>query len=68
MAQHDSPTRALDERAAAAVLGYTGAALRLWRREGRGPAYVRFGRSVRYLPADLAAWQQAHRVEPRGKR
>ena len=34
----------LSEVAAAALVGYTPAALRLWRRQGRGPAYVKIGR------------------------
>jgi excisionase family DNA binding protein len=27
-----------------------------WRYQGRGPAYVRFGRHVRYRATDIAAW------------
>jgi predicted DNA-binding transcriptional regulator AlpA len=50
------------ERDAATYLGYTTAALRSWRAKGKGPSYVRHGRSVRYLVADLDAWLQAHRV------
>lgn len=49
---------------AARLLGYSPAALRKWRREGRGPRYLRTGRSIRYLPADLRAWQARHLVDP----
>lgn len=59
---------AVDEREAAKIVDYTPAAMRLWRREGRGPAFIRVGRSIRYLPSDLRDWQRAHRVEPRGAR
>lgn len=42
--------------------------LRQWRHLGRGPAYVRLGRHVRYRPEDLDAFIQANRVErePKG--
>lgn len=58
----------LHEPDAAQYIAYTTAALRKWRAEGRGPAYVRHGRSVRYLRSDLDAWLAAHRVEPRGQK
>jgi predicted DNA-binding transcriptional regulator AlpA len=54
----------LEERDAARYICYTQAALRSWRRKGRGPAYIRYGRSVRYLRSDLDAWLARHRVEP----
>lgn len=53
------------EEDAAAFVGYTPAALRAWRRQGRGPAYIRVGRSVRYRISDLDEWLGAHRVDPR---
>ncbi|MGE0042406.1 MAG: helix-turn-helix transcriptional regulator [Vicinamibacterales bacterium] len=70
MAEHTtlSTTTTLAEPDAAHYIGYRPAALRAWRREGRGPAYVRHGRSVRYLVADLDAWLGAHRVEPAAER
>lgn len=39
--------------------------LRQQRMRGRGPAYVRIGRSIRYRLSDLDAYLAAHRVEPR---
>lgn len=35
------------------ILNCTKAALRRWRREGRGPRWVKMGRLVRYHPADI---------------
>jgi predicted DNA-binding transcriptional regulator AlpA len=62
------PTPPLDERDAARCSGYTPAAFRAWRSQGRGPAYIRIGRSVRYRVEDLDAWLTAHRVETRESR
>jgi predicted DNA-binding transcriptional regulator AlpA len=48
---------ALDERLAARYLGVSGAVLRLWRSEGKGPRYFRAGEKlVRYRRADLDSW------------
>lgn len=61
-----TPTAAtLTERESAAHVGYSVAYLRAARRAGRGPAYIRVGRTIRYLPRDLDAWLEAHRVTPR---
>jgi hypothetical protein len=68
MAQHLTASHALAEPEAAVYIGYTQSALRAWRRLGRGPAYVRHARSVRYLACDLDAWLAAHRVETRDSR
>jgi predicted DNA-binding transcriptional regulator AlpA len=32
------------------------AVLRKWRREGRGPRFLKLGRLVRYLVGDVDAW------------
>jgi predicted DNA-binding transcriptional regulator AlpA len=53
------------ERDAAAYIAFTSAALRAWRRQGRGPAFIRIGRSVRYRVRDLDAWLDAHVVQTR---
>jgi hypothetical protein len=42
------------EREAARMLGVSTAALRRWRRERRGPAFVRLERCIGYRLADLA--------------
>lgn len=64
LTERRSPTSALAEPDAARYIGYTPSSLRAWRREGRGPAFVRHGRSVRYLTSDLDSWLAAHRVQP----
>jgi hypothetical protein len=65
MAEHQTPSAALNERDAAIYIGFTPAALRAWRHFGRGPAYIRHGRTIRYLVPDLDRWHEQHRVEPR---
>ena len=52
----------IDERAAAARLGVSPATMRLWRSQGKGPAFVRGPRMIRYDQRDLDAWIAAHRV------
>lgn len=56
----------IDESAAARYVGYSTFALKAWRRQGRGPAYIRVGRSVRYRVAALDAWLERHTVTPGG--
>jgi predicted DNA-binding transcriptional regulator AlpA len=46
----------LREREAAEMLGVSTAALRRWRRERRGPAYIRMERCVGYRVSDLEAF------------
>jgi len=43
------------------------AVLRKWRREGRGPRYLKLGRLVRYRVRDVDLWLNAHAVE-RGRK
>lgn len=62
------PTTPLHERDAAQYLGCQPITLRAWRMQGRGPAYIRLGRSIRYTVADLEAYRAAHRVETRDSR
>lgn len=52
----------LTERQASRRSGYSPATFRAWRMQGRGPAYIRYGRSVRYLPEDLDTFLRSHRV------
>lgn len=35
-------------------------------RTGRGPAFIRIGRSVRYQAGDIRAWIRDSRVQPTG--
>ena len=53
-----------NEQQAAEMLGCTVSALRKWRLLGRGPAYCKVGRLVRYAEADLSEYLDANRVEP----
>jgi predicted DNA-binding transcriptional regulator AlpA len=55
-----------DERGAAALLGCSTALMRKWRLFRMGPAYIKVGRLVRYLQADIDAFLDAHRVETDG--
>jgi excisionase family DNA binding protein len=61
----DNPVK---EPEAAEHVGQSIPTLRKWRREGKGPAYLRIGRSIRYRPSDLDAFLTRHRVETRDSR
>jgi predicted site-specific integrase-resolvase len=52
------------EQAAARLIGVSVAALRRWRREGRGPAFVRLERCIGYPMADIEGFIGANRVAP----
>jgi predicted DNA-binding transcriptional regulator AlpA len=58
-----STSRALTEREVSDLLGLSVATLRAWRHRGQGPRFLRLGRAVRYLPADLAAFVGASAVD-----
>jgi Helix-turn-helix domain len=55
-----------NEQQAAEMLGCTVSALRKWRLLGRGPAYCKVGRLVRYAEGDLQEFLTASRVQPAG--
>jgi excisionase family DNA binding protein len=54
----------LTESEAAARLGLKVATLRAWRNQGRGPAYLRLGRAIRYLTTDIDEFLQSNRQVP----
>ena len=54
----------LTENEAAVRLGLKVATLRAWRHQGRGPAYVRLGRAVRYLAIDIDEYLSSNRHTP----
>ena len=56
-------TKALTERQVAEQLGLSVATLRAWRHRGKGPRFLRLGRSVRYLPADVDEFVRASTVD-----
>jgi predicted DNA-binding transcriptional regulator AlpA len=60
-----SGNRAITEIEAAESLALSVATLRAWRHRGTGPRFVKFGRAVRYLPADIDAFIAASRVDTR---
>ena len=61
--QMPETTRALTEREVADLLGLSVATLRAWRHRGKGPRFLRLGRSVRYLPSDVADFVRASAVD-----
>jgi predicted DNA-binding transcriptional regulator AlpA len=61
MSNHHS--QALTELEVATQLGLSVATLRAWRLKGRGPRFVRFGRAVRYLAADVERFVEASIVD-----
>jgi len=54
--------QALTEREVAQLLRCSIAALRRWRREGRGPDFVRVERLVRYLASDIGSFLEKNAV------
>ena len=58
-------TTALTERQVAEQLGLSVAILRAWRHRGKGPRFLRLGRSVRYLPSDVDEFVRASAVDMR---
>ena len=60
----ETQTTALTERDASQYTGMSRPFLRQARMRGRGPAYLRVGRSIRYLIRDLDDWMAEHRVVP----
>jgi predicted DNA-binding transcriptional regulator AlpA len=54
----------LTEVEAAGRLGLKVATLRAWRHQGRGPAFVRLGRAIRYLGSDIDEFLTSNRHRP----
>ena len=54
---------AVRETEAARLIGVSVAALRRWRREKRGPRFVKLERCVRYRVADLNAFLDGNSVD-----
>ena len=57
----------LTDREAARYCGLSVNTIRIWRQGGRGLAYVKLGRAVRYSVADLEEFLRARRVVPGGE-
>ena len=56
--------RLLDTNLAARILGCAPSALTKFRRQRRGPPYVRVGKLIRYRRIDLVRWLKSQRVSP----
>jgi hypothetical protein len=56
-------TRYVNDVKAAEIADLSPQTLRNWRLQGRGPAYVKLGRAVRYSLNDLIAWLEARRIK-----
>ena len=39
-------------------------ALRVWRRQGKGPPFIKVGRHIFYRAESLAAWLRSQEVQP----
>ena len=55
----------LNENQVAQFLNCTKAALRRWRREGRGPRFVKIGRLVRYRQEEIEDFVNQNTVQAR---
>lgn len=53
-----------DQEGTAAYLGVPARTLEDWRYKGRGPAFCRVGKHVRYRREDVEAWLESQRVTP----
>ena len=65
--QTPATPRALTEREVAERLGLSVVTLRAWRLRGKGPRFLRLGRSVRYLPSDVDDFVRASAVDTRSE-
>jgi predicted DNA-binding transcriptional regulator AlpA len=52
---------------AAVIIGVKPSTLAMWRHKGRGPRYLKIGRSCFYLESDIEAWLDAQAVIPMPK-
>lgn len=56
-----SSQRAFTEEQVAKRWSVSRKTLQAWRFNGGGPAFIKMGKSVRYLDADLTAYEQANK-------
>lgn len=54
----------ITQEQAAAIVGVKPATLGMWRHQGRGPRYLKIGRSAFYRPSDIEAWLDEQAVVP----
>jgi hypothetical protein len=58
----------LNEKEVHKIYGWGLSTLRNWRFLGRGPAYSKIGKSVRYRVIDLQDFMTRHRIDPEARR
>lgn len=51
-----SPIKLLNNAQTAALIGVRPNTLEIWRIQGKGPAYRKVGRLVRYVEAEVLSW------------
>lgn len=49
-----------------AVFGITPRTLELWRREGRGPSFIRAGKFIKYSRETFDRWMESQQVQMAG--
>lgn len=54
--------RSIDTNQVADLLGLSAVTLHQWRLHGKGPAFHRFGRQIRYKLGDVLDWRDARAV------
>ncbi|KGL01755.1 MULTISPECIES: helix-turn-helix transcriptional regulator [Thalassobacter] len=59
----DIPRPFLNEKQVADLICQSVRTIQKWRMTGHGPAFHKFGQSVRYHQADVLAWVEARRQE-----
>jgi len=64
----DQQQEFVNDRQAARIIDASPQTLRNWRHLGKGPAYSKRGRMVRYRVADLLAFMAAGRIDPQEAR
>jgi hypothetical protein len=64
----NSTPEAINEKDVSAKYSIGIQTLRNWRHMGRGPAYIKLDRAVRYSLTDLEKYFQSHRVDPEANR
>ena len=48
----------------ARILRVSSSSLKLWRRRGVGPSFIRYRSAIRYMEADVEAWVNSQVVKP----
>lgn len=59
-----APNACVESAVAGPMIGVEPQTLKLWRRNGTGPRYVKFGNRVRYRVSDIEAWLAEHTITP----